>query len=43
MDRWGAVTIPRHPDLPTEIDLKDLYEEEETLRPTEQIPNKSKL
>lgn len=43
MERWGAVTIPRHPDLPTEIDLKDLYEEEETLRPTEQIPNKSKL
>jgi len=42
MERWGAVTIPRHPELPMEIDLKDLYEEEETLRPTEPVTDKSK-
>jgi protein phosphatase len=35
VDRWGAETIARDPSLPYEVDLNDLYEEEETLRPAE--------
>jgi PPM family protein phosphatase len=32
-DRWGAETIPRDPDLPYEIDLGLVDDEEETLPP----------
>ncbi|HVG21924.1 MAG TPA: PP2C family serine/threonine-protein phosphatase [Blastocatellia bacterium] len=32
-DRWGAETIPRDPDLPHEIDLDLVDDEEETLPP----------
>jgi protein phosphatase len=34
-ERWGAETIPRDPGLPNEINISDLYDEEETLRPAE--------
>jgi protein phosphatase len=40
-DRWGAATIPRDPSLPYEVNLNELYEEEETLRPTERIEGQS--
>lgn len=32
-ERWGAETLPRDPNLPYEIDVRELYEEEDTLRP----------
>ncbi|HKY05648.1 MAG TPA: PP2C family serine/threonine-protein phosphatase [Blastocatellia bacterium] len=35
-DRWGAETVPRHPDLPYEIDPELLDDEEDTIRPDEQ-------
>jgi protein phosphatase len=34
-ERWGAVTLPRDPNLPYEIDPRELYEEEDTLRPAD--------
>ncbi|HEX8184831.1 MAG TPA: SpoIIE family protein phosphatase, partial [Blastocatellia bacterium] len=36
-DRWGAETIPRDPDLPYEIDLGLVDDEEETIPPTEKL------
>jgi serine/threonine protein phosphatase PrpC len=36
--RWGATSIPRDPDLPHEIDSELLDEEEDTLRPTGDLP-----
>ena len=36
-DRWGAETIPRDPDLPYEIDLDLVDDEEETIPPTEKL------
>jgi protein phosphatase len=41
-DRWGAETIPRDPDLPYEIDLGLVDDEEETLPPpTEKLDQQS--
>jgi PPM family protein phosphatase len=34
-DRWGAVTIPRDPNLPDEVDPALLDDEEDTLAPSE--------
>jgi protein phosphatase len=36
--RWGAISIPRDPALPQEIDSGLLDEEEDTLRPTGEEP-----
>src|SRR2546423_7790973 len=36
-DRWGAETIPRDPDLPYEVDLDLVDDEEETIPPTERL------
>lgn len=33
LDRWGAETIPRDPNLPYEIDLALIDDEEDTIRP----------
>lgn len=40
-DRWGAETIPRDLNLPYEIDLGLVDDEEETIPPTEKLPNNS--
>ncbi len=37
IDRWGAETLARHPELPLEVTESDLCEEEETIPPTERI------
>lgn len=36
-DRWGAETIPRDPNLPYEVDLDLVDDEEETIPPTEKL------
>ena len=36
-DRWGAETIPRDPNLPYEVDLGLVDDEEETIPPTEKL------
>jgi PPM family protein phosphatase len=40
-DRWGAETLPRDPDLPYEVDLDLVDDEEETIPPTERLPSDS--
>lgn len=40
-DRWGAETIPRDPNLPYEVDLGLVDDEEETIPPTEKLPSDS--
>lgn len=39
-ERWGAVTVPRDPNLPNEIDIELVDDEEDTLRPTEHLDKK---
>jgi len=38
-DRWGAETIPRDPNLPYEVDLDLVDDEEETIPPTGKLPD----
>ena len=40
--RWGATTIPRDPDLPREIDVELLDDEEDTLRPSGNLSDEKK-
>jgi protein phosphatase len=40
-DRWGAETIPRDPNLPYEVDLDLVDDEEETIPPTEKLSSDS--
>jgi PPM family protein phosphatase len=40
-DRWGAETIPRDPNLPYEVDLGLVDDEEETIPPTEKLSSDS--
>ena len=40
-DRWGAETIPRDLNLPYEVDLDLVDDEEETIPPTEKLPSDS--
>ena len=40
-DRWGAETIPRDLNLPYEVDLDLVDDEEETIPPTERLPSDS--
>jgi protein phosphatase len=39
--RWGAVTLPRDPNLPYEISMEMVDEEDETLRPTDILGNEA--